>query len=98
MSRGGLAARRIARCRKEVVMSYRYNMVDIVVGVGMCAIIFGALLFFVAANGSYHATILQPISIEESSGHQLRVTFLQPTLRPAAVDHARPQPRTDQRT
>src|SRR5215467_3372519 len=96
MSRGGLATRRIARCRKEVVMSYRYNMVDIVVGVGMCAIIFGALLFFVAANGSYHAAILQPISIEESAGDQLGMTFLQPTLGQAVVDQARLERRTDQ--
>jgi len=77
-------------------MSYRYNMVDIVVGVGMCAIIFGALLFFVAANGSYHATILQPISIEESAGDQLGMTFLQPTLGQAVVDQARLERRTDQ--
>ena len=33
-------------------MSYRYNTIDIIVGVGMCAIVFGALLFFVAANGT----------------------------------------------
>lgn len=77
-------------------MSYRYNMVDIVVGVGMCAIIFGALLFFVAANGSYNAAILQPISIEESAGDQLGMTFLQPTLGQAVVDQARLERRTDQ--
>ncbi len=77
-------------------MSYRYNMDDIVVGVGMCAIIFGALLFFVAANGSYHAATLQPISIEESAGDQLGLTFLQPTLGQAVVDQARLERRTDQ--
>ena len=46
MSGRALASRLIARCRKEVVMSYRYNTIDIIVGVGMCAIVFGALLFF----------------------------------------------------
>ena len=27
-------------------MSHRYNIIDIIVGVGMCAIVFGASLFF----------------------------------------------------
>ena len=39
-------------------MSYRYNTIDIIVGVGMCAIVFGALLFFVAANGTLQTVIL----------------------------------------
>jgi hypothetical protein len=34
-------------------MSYRYNTIDIIVGIGMCAIVFGAWLFFFAANGTY---------------------------------------------
>ena len=77
-------------------MSYRFNMVDIIVGVGMCAISFGALLFFGAANGSYQAAIPQPISIEESAGDQLGMTFLQPTLGQAVVDQALLERRADQ--
>jgi hypothetical protein len=88
MWRDAFAARRIARCGKEAVMSYRYSTVDIIVGVGMCAIIFGALLFFVAANGTYQAAIPQPISIAEPVGIQLGMTLLQPALGQALVDQA----------
>ncbi len=50
-------------------MSHRYNTIDIIVGVGMCAIVFGALLIFFAANGTYQVAIPQPISIEQPSRH-----------------------------
>jgi len=69
-------------------MPYRYNSVDIIVGVGMCAIIFGALLFFFAANGSYQAAIPQPVSIEEPADVQLGMSWLQPALGQALVDQA----------
>jgi hypothetical protein len=69
-------------------MSYRYNTIDIIVGVGMCAIVFGALLFFVAANGSFQAAIPQPISIEQPAGIELGMTLLQPALGQAIVDGA----------
>lgn len=69
-------------------MSYRYNTVDIIVGVGMCAIVFGALLFFVAASGTYQAAIPQPISIAEPLDLQLGMTVLQPALGQALVDQA----------
>ena len=69
-------------------MSYRYSTVDIIVGVGMCAILFGALLFFVAANGTYQAAIPQPVSIAEPVGIQLGMTLLQPALGQALVDEA----------
>jgi hypothetical protein len=88
MSRGALASRVIARCRKEVVMSHRYNTIDIIVGVGMCAIVFGALLIFFAANGTYQIAIPQPISIEQPSGIELGMTWLQPALGQAIVDQA----------
>ena len=42
-------------------MSQRYNTIDIIVGVGMCAIVFGGLLIFFAANGTYQAAIPQQI-------------------------------------
>lgn len=69
-------------------MSYRYNTIDIIVGVGMCAIVFGALLFFVAANGTLQTVIPQPISIEQSTDIELGITLLQPVLGQAIVDKA----------
>ena len=33
-------------------MSYRYSSIDIIVGFGMCAIVFGALFLFVATTGT----------------------------------------------
>jgi hypothetical protein len=67
-------------------MSYRYNTIDIVVGVGMCAILFGALLFFVAANGTYQAAFPQPWSSERPTNLDLGTTMLQPALGQAIVD------------
>ena len=69
-------------------MSHRYNTIDIIVGVGMCAIVFGAFLFFFAANGTYQAAIPQPISIEKPVGIELGITLLQPALGQAIVDQA----------
>lgn len=67
-------------------MSYRYSTVDIIVGVGMCAIIFGALLFFMAANGTYQAAIPQPLAIAEPVDIELGMILLQPVLGQAIVD------------
>lgn len=36
-------------------MSYRYNTIDIILGVWICAILFRELLLFFAANGTYQA-------------------------------------------
>ncbi len=69
-------------------MSYRFNTVDIIVGVGMCAIVFGALLLFVAANGTYQAALPPPLAIEEPVGMQFGMTWLQPALGQAIVDGA----------
>ena len=57
-------------------MSHRYNSIDIIVGVGMCAIVFGAVLVFFAANGTYQAAIPQPVSIEQPVGIELGMTRL----------------------
>jgi hypothetical protein len=67
-------------------MSYRYNSVDIIVGVGMCAIVFGALLFFVAASGTFQTAIPQFISNEQPADNELGMTLLQPALGQAIVD------------
>jgi hypothetical protein len=73
---------------KEVDMSYRYNTIDIVVGVGMCAIVFGALLLFLAVNGTYQAVPLQTVALEQSSGLADATRMLQPALGQAIVEQA----------
>jgi len=69
-------------------MSYRYNTTDIVVGVGMCAILFGGLLFFLAANGTYQTVLPQTIASEQSTGIDQGVRLLQPALGQAIIDQA----------
>lgn len=77
-------------------MSHRYNTIDIIVGVGMCAIVFGALLVFFAANGTYQVAIPQPISIEQPVGIEVGMAALQPALGQAIVDQALFARRTNQ--
>lgn len=69
-------------------MSYRYNSIDIIVGVGMCAIVFGALLFFVAANGAYQVALPQSFSMDIPADMEDGMTWLQPALGQAVVDQA----------
>ncbi|HEU4683812.1 MAG TPA: hypothetical protein VFS39_04850 [Nitrospira sp.] len=79
-------------------MTYRYNSLDIIVGVGMCAIMFGAALFVAAASG----IALGPSSFQDAgppvpasgSGSAL----LQPVLGQVIVDRALLQRRTDRIT
>jgi hypothetical protein len=96
LSRGALASRVIARCQKEAIMSHRYNTIDIIVGIGMCAIVFGALLFFFAANGIYQVATPQPISIEQPVGIEFGMAALQPALGQAIVEQALLERRTNQ--
>lgn len=77
-------------------MSHRYNTIDIIVGVGMCAIVFGALLVFFAANGTYQIATPQPLSIEQPVGIEFGMTALQPALGQAIVDQALFERRTNQ--
>jgi hypothetical protein len=76
-------------------MSYRYNTLDIVVGVGMCAIVFGAMLFFVATSGAFLVAGPQPASVEQFSGVTGGMTWLQPALGQAIVERALLQRRSD---
>ena len=73
---------------KEVGMSYRYNTIDIIVGVGMCAILFGALLLFLAVNGTYHTMSPQALALEQSVGIESGMRALQPALGQAIVDRS----------
>lgn len=79
-------------------MSYRYNTIDIIVAVGMCAIVFGAALFFVAANGTF-----QPVFPQTSAGEQpfdllAGRAGLQQAIGQAIVERALLQRRTDRAT
>jgi hypothetical protein len=76
----------IARSRKEIVMSYRYNTIDVIVGVSMCAIVFGAALFFLAASGTIQTAIPQPISIQQPTDSEFGMIWIQPTLGQAIVE------------
>ena len=69
-------------------MSSRYTTVDIVVGVGMCAILFSALLFFVAADGTYQVVIPQPLASEVPNVLDGGLSQLQLVIGQAVVDGA----------
>jgi len=77
-------------------MSHRYNTIDIIVGVGMCAIVFGAFLVFFAANGTYQATTPQFASIEQPRDIEHGMSSLQPALGQAIVNQALFERRTNQ--
>ena len=79
-------------------MSHRYNTIDINVGVGMCAIVFGGLLVFFAANGTYQAAIPQPIAIEQPVGIEFGMASLQPAIGQAIVDQTLLERRANQLT
>jgi len=69
-------------------MSYRYNTIDIIVGIGMCAIVFGALLFVFAANGTYQANTPQFISVEQPGDIEFGMAILQSALGQSIVEQA----------
>jgi hypothetical protein len=77
-------------------MSYRYNTTDIIVGVGMCAIVFGALLFFLAANGTIQAAPPQAVVMEPSTSTEMGMTWLQPALGQAIVERVLAEGRDNQ--
>ena len=79
-------------------MSYRYNSVDIIVGVGMCAILFGAMLLFVASSGTFLVTAPEPAPIEQLAGVSAGMAWLQPALGQAIVERALLQRHSDQIT
>ena len=77
-------------------MSYRCNTLDIIVGVGMCAVVFGALLFFGAASGTLQTGIPQSITIEQPNDIQSGQSWLQPAIGQAIVDQMLFEHRTNQ--
>lgn len=78
-------------------MPYRFNSVDILVGVGLCAIVFGAMVLVVATSGAFLVTGPQPGAIEEGMP-STEAAWLQPALGKAIVERALLQQRTDQST
>lgn len=79
-------------------MSYRYNSIDIVVGVGMCAIVFGAILFVFAASGTFLVASPQALAVDQSSALTDDMTWLQPALGQAIVDRTLLQYQSDRMT
>ena len=69
-------------------MSYRYTTIDVIVGVGMCAIVFGALLFLVATTGTFQGAPVAYAPPEQPTGILAGMTMLEPALGQAIVDRA----------
>ena len=78
-------------------MSYRYNSVDIIVGAGLCAIVFSALLFVFAASGTFFVGGSQS-ALMENSLPSTEAAWLQPALGKAIVERTLLQQHTDQIT
>ena len=78
-------------------MPYRFNSVDIVVGVGLCAIVFSAMVLVVATSGAFLVSGPQPGAIDEGMPSTV-AAWLQPALGKAIVERAVLQQHTDQLT
>lgn len=78
-------------------MSYRYSSIDIIVGFGMCAIVFGALFLFVATTGTF-LVAAQPAIVESLPGSAGGMVWLQPALGRAIVDRTLLQRASDRIT
>ena len=79
-------------------MSYRYNSTDIVVGVGMCAIVFGAILLVFAASGTFVVTSPHVLAVDQSSAMTSGNAWLQPALGQAIVERTLLQQHSDRLT
>ena len=78
-------------------MPYRFNSVDILVGVGLCAIVFGAMILVVATSGAFLVSGSQSAAVDEVLP-STEAAWLQPALGRAIVERATLQQRTDQIT
>ena len=76
-------------------MSHRYTTIDVIVGVGLCAIVFGALLFFVAASGTFQAAPVAYVPLDQPTGLAAGMAMLQPALGQAIVERAILERRTN---
>jgi hypothetical protein len=78
-------------------MSYRFNSIDIVVGVGLCAVLFGAMILVVTTSGAFLVSGPQPGGLEEAFP-STEAAWLQPALGRAIVERAVLQQHSDQIT
>jgi hypothetical protein len=78
-------------------MSYRFNTLDIIVGAGMTAIVFGAILMFVATAGSFQPFSPGVATVDSFADDGTGMTWLQPALGQAVVDQALLERRSNQR-
>lgn len=69
-------------------MSDQYNTIDIIVGVGLCAILVGALLVFAAANGTYQVVQPQVLASGQPATSDTGMSALQPAFGLALLDQA----------
>ena len=79
-------------------MPYRFNSIDILVGVGLCAIVFGAMVLVVATSAGFLVSGPQPGGLIEEALPSTEAAWLQPALGRAIVERALLQQRTDQIT
>lgn len=78
-------------------MTYRYSGIDIIVGFGMCAIVFGALFFFVATTGTF-LVATPPAMGDQFSRSANGMVWLQPALGQAIVERTLLQRQSDRIT
>jgi len=78
-------------------MTYRYSGIDIIVGFGMCAIVFGALFLFVATTGTF-LVATPPAMGDQFSGSANGMVWLQPALGQAIVERTQLQRQSDRIT
>ena len=78
-------------------MPYRFNSVDLIVGVGLCGIVFGAMVLVVATSGAFLVTG-PSVGVMEEVLPSTEAAWLQPELGRAIVERAVLQQRTDQIT
>ena len=78
-------------------MPYRFNSVDLIVGVGLCGIVFGAMVLVVATSGAF--LVGGPsLGMVEERLPSTEAAWLQPELGRAIVERALLQQRSDQIT
>lgn len=78
-------------------MPYRFNSVDLIVGVGLCGIVFGAMVLVVATSGAFLVSGPSLGMVEERLP-STEAAWLQPELGRAIVERALLQQHTDQIT
>ena len=61
-------------------MSYRFSGLDVVIGVGLCAIVMGALLVVFATSGTFLAAA-PPSALDAMGSHRIAgMEWVQPAL------------------